>query len=355
MNWFKKAQSPYEIGQRLIDLAKKYYGLTDNLIFAGFLLPDGSMLNFSYDQRQRDIDHRDINSILEYSPELDNKLNSNGEFTFYQFMKLTGSIRIDGHADYLGIDIIQPPTIYQKKIIHQYTNITKNIKIDFTDPNTLKIKDSYSFTFPSLRDFQTTWRDIDRSYKGEEKNKNKYPQSIYEAFSDVYGDEIYPDEVDQEDYSTVRATASMGLSGGSDEFDEIMSHYRTTLQGQKNINWHKIAQNSFNGYSNYMDIGHNQNDKDALWISDINGNNFHISDTTDYDHFGLSYDAGLDFEKGFIQGRYDSDKKIVSLVLDPRIASVRNLPNRLINRLYDEFGRNIIILNYSYGKPTRII
>lgn len=126
------------------------------------------------------------------------------------------------------------------------------------------------------------------------------------------------------------------------------------------MNWYKKAQ------KRYTDIGHGVGElMNVLWISDLNGNNFNVADAQiydedydrdyDYDHSGLAYDVGLNLQTGAIQGRYDPNKNIVSVSLDPRIASMRNLPERLINRLHKEFGSNIKILDFSHGSPVEVI
>ena len=74
-----------------------------------------------------------------------------------------------------------------------------------------------------------------------------------------------------------------------------------------------------------------------------------------YDHSALAYDVGLNQEIGTIQGRYDSNKNIVSVNIDSSIARMRELPNRLMSRLYREFGNNITIIDYSTKPPRRII
>lgn len=131
------------------------------------------------------------------------------------------------------------------------------------------------------------------------------------------------------------------------------------------MNWYKKAQDKIlkdNLY--YTDIGHPENDPEnegqmILWISDLSGGNFHKAEARGdaYDHAGLSYDIGLtrDIERGTIQGRYDEAKNIVSLYVNPRIATIREIPNRLMNRLYQEFGNNITIIDYSGKPPKRIV
>ena len=60
--------------------AKKHYGLTDIFEFAGYMLEDGTMLNFSTENRQRDADHRDANFLFKNASgtEVINKLMRRG-------------------------------------------------------------------------------------------------------------------------------------------------------------------------------------------------------------------------------------------------------------------------------------
>jgi len=126
------------------------------------------------------------------------------------------------------------------------------------------------------------------------------------------------------------------------------------------MNWYKRSQ------QHYTDIGHGVEDKmNVVWMSDLSGNKFNAADAQiydedydqdyDYNHQGLAEDIGLNMQTGTIQGRFDPNKNIVSLTYNPNIVTMRELPNRLINRLYKEFGNNITILDYSHGSPKRVI
>ena len=129
------------------------------------------------------------------------------------------------------------------------------------------------------------------------------------------------------------------------------------------MNWYKKAQQDkiLKENPQYMEIGHPEEQPEIeapmfLWISDLAGGNFHKEQADGkYDHSGLAYDVGLNQQIGTIQGRYDSNKNIVSINIDPSIATMKELPNRLVNRLYKEFGNNITIIDYSHGAPKRII
>jgi len=62
-------------------------------------------------------------------------------------------------------------------------------------------------------------------YKGNSKSISKgtkYPLMIYKAYNDYYGSNYTSEEIDKMDYQNVRGVASMALSGGSEEFDNLV-------------------------------------------------------------------------------------------------------------------------------------
>jgi len=62
-------------------------------------------------------------------------------------------------------------------------------------------------------------------YKGHSKSLSsgtKYPMEVYKAYNDVYGSNYTSKEIDEMDHSHVKSVASMGLSGGSNEFDSLI-------------------------------------------------------------------------------------------------------------------------------------
>ena len=117
------------------------------------------------------------------------------------------------------------------------------------------------------------------------------------------------------------------------------------------MNWYKKATDPIEQNPHYTNIGHGDedyigSDLDVIWLSDLSGNNFHTANPAEYEHQGLSYDVGIDMTRGGIQGRYDHDKKIVSIKTDPSIVTMREFPNRLINRLYQELFFQCLIWEF---------
>ena len=64
-------------------------------------------------------------------------------------------------------------------------------------------------------------------YKGKSSSMsggNEYPMQIYRAFNDAYGSNYTAQEIDTQD--NVRSVASQALSGGRDEFDELLAAFK---------------------------------------------------------------------------------------------------------------------------------
>lgn len=55
------------------------YGFTPYPHLAGYLTPDGELLNFSYEGYQRDMDHREVTGVLIEVPELEEALHTEEE------------------------------------------------------------------------------------------------------------------------------------------------------------------------------------------------------------------------------------------------------------------------------------
>ena len=127
------ATEPYDVQTQMIfNAAKKMFGVTYDIREAGYVLPDGTMLDFSgrhdapdprdsYDFKgRRTSDHRDIDNI---------KYISDAQTDICDFIK-RGAIRIDVHAG--AINLYLKPTKEQKEVLRRL--IVKNegyVYIDF--------------------------------------------------------------------------------------------------------------------------------------------------------------------------------------------------------------------------------
>ena len=97
-------------------LAVEEYGVTDEFNKAGYIMPDGKMLNFSHgcedDLPQRCIEHRDIDRLV-----YDEIPAGHEHWSFHEgitkFQKECGAIRFSKqgfNAPYLYVDILKKPT-----------------------------------------------------------------------------------------------------------------------------------------------------------------------------------------------------------------------------------------------------
>ena len=102
----------------LFDNAKQHYGLTNNFNAAGYMLPDGSLLDFSEandggDPNQRSLDHRNIEGII-----MDEGKEYDSRWMYIADFMNEGAIRL--LPEYAGINIMQAPTAEQRKRLFDF-------------------------------------------------------------------------------------------------------------------------------------------------------------------------------------------------------------------------------------------
>lgn len=121
--------------------AKEYYGLTDCFHLAGYLLTDGSMLDFSEGQAfQRTLDHRDIGNVIKIS-DLNTSL-SRPVAAMCQFMNY-GNIRLHQNS----IDLTQPPNEAQKRVLAPFIRALPELFVDVSNVQGINLA-SFSYQFP---------------------------------------------------------------------------------------------------------------------------------------------------------------------------------------------------------------
>lgn len=115
---YRIAQTTYEIHPKEQE-AKKYYGITKDPYKAGYILRDGSFLDFSEGQPERTLDHRDVSNILD-TPE-ESKGDRYSDYVV-PFLNLTGAIRCSYQNGEWSVDISAKPTDAQiRKIEYWHT------------------------------------------------------------------------------------------------------------------------------------------------------------------------------------------------------------------------------------------
>ena len=98
--------------EALFDKAKAQFGLTNNFKVAGYMLPDGSLLNFSEandggDPNQRTLDHREIEGII-----MDEGREYDSRWMYLADFMNEGAIRL--LPEYAGINLMKAPTKEQR-------------------------------------------------------------------------------------------------------------------------------------------------------------------------------------------------------------------------------------------------
>lgn len=170
----------FQSSSDLFEWAKRAKGTTENINEAGYVLPDGTMLDFSGKRSgamggDRQEDHRQLNLPLT------NDLQ--GTDLMVAFMRM-GGIRID--AGVPMVDIAAEPTRAQEKII-------KRLAESREEPLVVGLEDRGRTTmFESEADPVKTVGQIRRFFKGESINTRTLFQN--EAFKEWFGDSKVVDE-----------------------------------------------------------------------------------------------------------------------------------------------------------------
>jgi hypothetical protein len=108
--------------KKLIDKAKEIFGITDSCKRAGYILPDGEMLDFGTNDRpheSRYYDHSEVLQVYSHFPEIET-IKPNGQCFVYnyndQWQKETGAIRFSAPSHYqMTGEMFQPHTPTKKQ------------------------------------------------------------------------------------------------------------------------------------------------------------------------------------------------------------------------------------------------
>ena len=106
-------------------LAKEQFGTTEDFNRAGYILPDGQMLNFAQNDRTRDTDHREIMSV--FGPaEVKTGTEALNEFL------LDGNVRVMAEGPGIDLSADTAPTAQQLKQIRQMAQELGSARRQFT-------------------------------------------------------------------------------------------------------------------------------------------------------------------------------------------------------------------------------
>jgi len=102
----------------LIDKTLKRYPVTEDIRKAGFIMPDGKMLNFSLrGGNERDTEHRRVGFMVQEG------YDGQDFGPMYDWMMRTGGVRVTGNQNRLFAELAGKPTTTQiNKIVEEYNN-----------------------------------------------------------------------------------------------------------------------------------------------------------------------------------------------------------------------------------------
>lgn len=115
-------------GIDIFEYAKERIGTTPYLKLCGYILPDGSMLNFSYEGYQRDKDHREIHDL---NYEEDGNTPTGLNVDMESFIN-SGAIRIDAKCGLINLNT-KPTDEQEEKLIRVIRMNGGDIMLEFGD------------------------------------------------------------------------------------------------------------------------------------------------------------------------------------------------------------------------------
>ena len=168
----------------LMALAKNEFGVTSNLKQAGYILPDGTLLNFgSYGYRETD--HRAIEGI--YTSNNIKIWNDEYRFNYVVDFMNHGAIRCCLNGGIL--DMTKEPTSQQYYVIKNFVRKAGDLDIDFTNNiGDVECSASYSNANP-----QRVVADISRYY-----NDGIRPQGDMDMYESFNGSEVMDENIETE-------------------------------------------------------------------------------------------------------------------------------------------------------------
>lgn len=152
----RKALRESEESKRLFEATKKKFGTTKDINEAGYILPDGTMLDFSgrhwMDEGQdtshlagsRAVDHREISDVG-----YDKDENETGFKTDMSDFINRGAIRVHRSGNYSRINLSMEPTAEQMKVLRRFAAGVDNVDVDFGDGNRTDHFAEYEDAWPS--------------------------------------------------------------------------------------------------------------------------------------------------------------------------------------------------------------
>jgi DNA repair protein RadC len=147
LNTIEVKEEPQGYAPQAIKESKDYFGTTSNFNEAGYLMTDGTLLDFSgkregHPSNKRSLDHREINFI---------------DGTNFDKFRQAGNIRISPEIG--GIDIWKAPTKEQKNALKKYITLQNDkngVIVDFENKKSIK--------YPKGTKVEKIFKDIENFY-----------------------------------------------------------------------------------------------------------------------------------------------------------------------------------------------
>lgn len=128
---FKAAPRTDEERARLFETAKQQYGVTDNFKVAGYMLPDGSLLDFGdkNEPNVRSLDHRNIEGVI-----MDEGREYDSRWQYVTDFLNEGAIRLMPESDAINLSVA-PSAEQRKKLLDYFYKKNGYIILEINDEN----------------------------------------------------------------------------------------------------------------------------------------------------------------------------------------------------------------------------
>ena len=165
----------------LIEKAIQLYGLTTNPKEAGFILPDGKMLDFSEGRRNdRSLDHRNVVRLLDDADEYTSEHSRKGiTDAMEEFMRRTGAIRVSGYVSNVLIDCETTPTAQQWQAVNYMIKVIRPESVAVSPPGT---DETYYVDNPNIQSVMRAFNKVE-----DKQDKYAFSQRMNKIAAEFWG------------------------------------------------------------------------------------------------------------------------------------------------------------------------
>lgn len=246
LNLHKVSEKSEKETQVIFDTAKKKFGVTSDLREAGYILPDGTMLDFSGRHElfgaddsgisgRRSTDHRGISQIAYAYDAEGNEIDTGVETTMPDFIE-RGAIRIDANAGTINLSV--KPTAAQRKALQRL--IQRNggdVSVDYGNG-----WDSDHYSEYDSASARRVLSDIDRYFDEgirTDGNIKYFRTSNGEAYGFTLGGKIYIDPRIARADTPIHEYTHLWAEGMRESDPEGWKRVVDLMRGEKEL-WEKV-------------------------------------------------------------------------------------------------------------------